>query len=332
MPPVCLVTGATGALGPRVVRTLHEVGYGVRALSRDTPQDGILPAGIEVLTGDVTDPAVLRVAVPGVDAVIHMAALLHIVNPPPALRGKYEQINVGGTTTVIEAAATAGVKRVVLFSTIAVYGRSDGQVLNEESPVHPDTFYAQTKLAAEQIVLNAKRQDGQPLGTVLRLGAVYGPRIKGNYQRLVQALARKRFIPIGNGRNRRTLVYDRDVARAAVLAMQHPAAAGRVYNVTDGQFHTVNEITAAICDSLGRTPPRLLLPITPVRLAAGVIEDSARFIGHSSLIGRETIDKYTEDIAVDSSRIQTELGFVAQFDLAAGWRETIQEMRQIGAL
>jgi UDP-glucose 4-epimerase len=296
------------------------------------PQDGILPAGIEVLTGDVTDPAAVRAAVRGVEAVIHMAALLHIVNPPPALRAKYKQINIGGTATVIDAAATVGVKRVVLFSTIAVYGRSDGQVLDEESPVHPDTFYAQTKLAAEQIVLNVKRQDGQPLGTVLRLGAVYGARIKGNYQRLVQTLARGRFIPVGNGHNRRTLVYDQDVARAAVLAVEHPAAAGRVYNVSDGQFHTLNEITAAICDSLGRTPPRLSLPITPVHFVAGIIEDSARFIGRPSPIGRETIDKYTEDIAVDSRRIQTELGFIPEFDLAAGWRETIQEMRQMGNL
>ena len=118
-----------------------------------------------------------------------MAALLHTVNPPPELREKYERVNIGGTATVVEAAIKAGVKRVVLFSTIAVYGPSDGRVLNEMSPTHPDTFYAQTKRAAEQIVLNARGADGQPLGTVLRLGAVYGSRIKGNYERLTRALA-----------------------------------------------------------------------------------------------------------------------------------------------
>ncbi len=102
---------------------------------------------------------------------------------------KYERVNIGGTETVVEAAIKAGVKRVVLFSTIAVYGPSDGRVLNEMSPTHPDTFYAQTKCAAEQIVLKAKGADGQPLGTVLRLGAVYGSRIKGNYERLTRVLA-----------------------------------------------------------------------------------------------------------------------------------------------
>ena len=116
--------------------------------------------------------------------------------------------------------------------------------------LQPDTFYARTKLSAEQIVLNARGADDQPLGTVLRLGAVYGSRIKGNYERLTHALARHRFIPIGSGPNRRTLVYDKDVGRAAALSVTHPAAAGRVFNVTDGEFHTLNEIIESICSFL----------------------------------------------------------------------------------
>ena len=256
-----LITGATGAIGPRVVHALYQAGYQIRTFSVDAPTAGMFPPHVEVVIGDVTNKAAVQSAMQGVDAVVHLAALLHIVNPPPEMREKYERINVGGTATVVEAAIKAGVKRVVLFSTIAVYGPSDGCVLNEQSPTHPDTFYAQTKLAAEQIVLNARGADGQPLGTVLRLGAVYGSRIKGNYERLTHALARHRFIPIGNGLNRRTLVYDKDVGRAAVLAVSHPAAAGRVFNVTDGAFHTLNDIIESICSALGRKPPRFSLPV-----------------------------------------------------------------------
>ena len=195
------------------------------------------------------------------------------------------------------------------------------------SPTHPDTFYAQTKRAAEQIVLNTRGADGQPLGAVLRLGAVYGSRIKGNYERLTHALARHRFIPIGSGSNRRTLVYDKDVGRAAVLAVSHPAAAGRVFNVTDGGFHTLNEIIESICSALGRKSQRLSLPVGPTRFAAGVLEDGARLFGHNSPVNRSTIDKYTEDIAVESKRIREELGFVPEYDLVTGWQETIREMR-----
>jgi nucleoside-diphosphate-sugar epimerase len=91
-------------------------------------------------------------------------------------------------------------------------------------------FMPRPSVLPNRLVLNARSADGQPLGTVLRLGAVYGSRIKGNYERLTRALARNRFIPIGKGLNRRTLVYDKDVGRAAALAVSHPAAAGRVFN------------------------------------------------------------------------------------------------------
>jgi nucleoside-diphosphate-sugar epimerase len=85
-----------------------------------------------------------------------------------------------------------------------------------------------------------------------------------------------------------------------------------------------------MCQALGRKPPRSSLPIGPVRCAAGIVEDAAQIMGFSPPIVRATIDKYTEDIAVDSQRIQNELGFVPLYDLAAGWRETVQEMRRTG--
>ena len=327
-----LLTGATGAVGPLVVKALYDAGYSIRTLSIDPPSSGIWPDDVEARVGDVTDVSEVRAAMDGVDAVVHMAALLHIVNPPPEMREKYVRVNVGGTEAVVDAAIKAGVQRVVLFSTIAVYGASGGRVLDEMSPTCPDTFYGQTKLDAEQVVLKARRADGAPLGTVLRFGAIYGSRIKGNYQLLLDSLARGRFIPIGKGTNRRTLVYVKDVGRAAVLTLQHPLAAGRVFNVSDGKFHTLSNIIDFMCQALGRKSPQLSLPLGPVRFAAGVVEDIARLAGVQSPIMRAIIDKYTEDVAVDSRLIQNELGFVPQYDLSTGWKDAIQEMRRSGEL
>jgi UDP-glucose 4-epimerase len=325
-----LVTGGSGAVGPCIIHVLHQAGYQIRSFSIDTPASGMFPQNVEVLIGDVTDKAAVQSAMQGVDVVVHMAALLHIVNPPPELRERYELVNIGGTRTVVEAAINAGVKRIILFSTIAVYGASGGQVLDEMSATKPETFYAQTKLTAEQIILNARGVDGQPLGTVLRLGAVYGSRIKGNYERLLYYLARHRFIPVGSGLNRRTLVYDKDVARAAILALEHPFAAGKVFNVSDGEFHTMNDIISIMCQALGRKPPCFYLPVGPVRFAAGIFEDVAKFLGRQPQISRALIDKFTEDVAVDSRQIQRELGFVPQYNLSAGWRDSIKEMRRSG--
>lgn len=327
-----LVTGATGAFGPAVVEALVQSGYEIRVFSRNPPEEGLFPPEVDVLRGDVTDKAAVRSAVQDREVVLHLAGLLHIANPPPEMREKYERVNVGGTATVMEAALKADVKRVVFFSTIAVYGPGNGRIFDEESSAQPDTYYGQTKLVAEGIVLNARLADGRPLGSVLRLAALYGARIKGNYERLTRALARNRFIPLGDGRNRRTLVHDRDAARAAIRVLEHPEAAGRVYNVSDGKFHTLNEIIGAICAGLGKNPPRFSLPVAPIRFAAGLLEDGARLLGRRSPIVRSTIDKYTEDIAVSSERLQKELGFSPQYDLMTGWRESIREMREAGLI
>lgn len=332
--PIVLITGATGAVGPCVVEAIIQAGWRVRLLLRQPPakMSRLWSENIEVVLGDITDAAALQRATQGCQAVVHMAALLHIVNPSTALHAQYEQVNVVGTRHIVQAACDQGVQRLIFFSTIAVYGPSHGALLNEASLARPDTVYGQTKLAAEQLVLQAQRADGQPLGVVLRLAAVYGARVKGNYQRLLVSLARGRFLAVGAGENRRTLVYDRDVAQATVLALHHPAAGGQVLNVTDGQLHTLQEILTTICMALGRTPPRFALPLGPVRWALGCWEKGMRLLGRQPIIGQASLEKYTEDIAVTSERIQQLLGFVPQFDLATGWQDVVATLRQQGKL
>ena len=322
--PVCLVTGATGAIGPGVVAAMAST-HQVRTLSRRPPDPALFRVPVEAFTGDVTDAKTVQRAMDGADVVIHLAALLHIVDPGPEMRSEYERINVAGTETVIDTAKATGVARVVLMSTIAVYGYGAGQLQDEDSPASPDTLYGETKLAAERVALAARRTDGQPLATVLRSAAVYGPRVKGNYQRLVTALARRRFVPIGRGENLRTLIYEDDLAAAAALAAVHPAASGRVYNVSAGTPHPLSEIIDAIALALDRRPPRWHVPVAPVRAALRV----------GSVIDRRLpsmLDKYLEAAAVDSSRIRRELGFQSAVSLANGWRRTVETMRREGRL
>lgn len=323
-----LVTGGTGAIGPRVVHSLYEAGFQIRVFSIDAPAIGIFPPDIEVITGDITDRSVVQSATKGVSAVVHLAAMLHITDPAGSLENKYYQINVLGTRNIIDAAITSGVKRVVYPSTIAVYGDSSGQILTEESLPQPNTFYAKTKLEAERIVLDGKDAEGGSLSVVLRLGAVYGSRVKGNYQKLLQALDRGRFIPIGKGMNRRTLVYERDVAKAIMLGLNHPGAPGHIFNVSDGSFPTLNEIIEVMCRALSRPMPKVFLPVSSVRFLTFFIESISRALGIHPPVSRSIVDKYTEDMAVDSSLIQSKLGFKPEYDLSRGWKETIDIMRK----
>jgi len=321
-----LVTGATGAVGPSVVAELLRCGYRVRSVSL-APSAEALPAAVESQWGDITDPGVAATAVEGAAAVVHLAARLHLAGPPSRDLEAYTHVNVRGTATIVDAARQAGVRRVVYASTISVYGPSTIAAATEATPANPDTPYSVTKLMAEEIVRGAVGSDGRPMGTVLRLAAVYGARVKGNYRALVDGLASRRFIPVGNGRNRRTLIHDLDVARAVVHVLDTPVAAGRTFNVTDGSVHTTDDIVRAICAALGRRPPRVHVPGSAAFAAAAVFDALVRLTGRETSPLVERLKRYTEDVAVDGSLIVRETGFAPMYPLEEGWKQVIQELR-----
>lgn len=324
-PSSCLVTGATGVVGPQLVKALVDRGLNVRVLVRQNPKSKLLPPEVTKVIGDLLDRDALQKATSGVDTVFHLAAKLHINDPDPALKDEYRRVNLEGTRLLVDQALAAGVHRFVYFSTINVYGPSQpGRVFSEADPLAPGGIYAQTKYEAEMCVLGARTAEMQrSVGVVLRLAAIYGPHMKGNYPRLINAIRKGLFIPLGDGSNRRTLVHERDVVAAAILAAQHPQTVGQVYNVTDGEIHTFREITATICQVLNKRAPLFHLPAAPVRLLAGVAEDAFRLIGKRSPIVRSTVDKLLEDVAVSGERFQRETNFRPQFDLVRGWQDTM---------
>jgi len=147
--------------------------------------------------------------------------------------------------------------------------------------------------------------------------------MKGNYPRLLEALRRGRFVWVGDGTNRRTLVHVRDVCAAAVLAAERPEATGKIYNVTDGTVHTLREIVETICGALGRKPPRLRIPAAAASWAAALADMSARCLLWRQTSAKAAVQKLTEDIAVRGERIVKELGFRPQYDLVRGWHDTV---------
>jgi UDP-glucose 4-epimerase len=316
-----LVTGATGAIGRTLVEGLREEGYSIRALVRSTAAGGALPPDVQIVVGDLCDDHALDRATAGVDTVFHLAAKLHGEIGDGATRADYERVNADATRRLADASTRAGATRFVYFSTIAVYGPTEpGAMHTETSSPRPQSWYAVTKLRGEEYALAV------PGAVVLRLAAVYGSRLKGNYLRLVRAIERGLFVGVGPGTNRRTVVHEHDVVRATLLAAQ-AAHAGSVYNVTDGGVHTVRDIARAISGSVGR---RLLpghLPAAPVRFLVGALEDILGLAGRTSRVGRATVDKLLEDVAVSGEKIQRELGFLPSFDLAAGWRQALADPR-----
>ena len=272
--------------------------------------------------GDLSRPETLCNVCNGIDVVVHLAAKLHINDPSADLYDQYHQTNIVGTQCLVEDALRHQVQRFVFASTINVYGSSDERApFTEASPLNPDSVYAETKVSAENTIRT------QIPHTILRLAAVYGRQMNGNYPRLVRAIAKRRFAYIGDGSNRRALIHERDVAAAIAHVMASPTAQNQTFNLTDNQPHRLSDIVNAIAAAQTVPPPSVYLPAKPLRVVLGAIEDTISAFGKRSPLTRAIVDKMTEDMAVNSDKIQAVTGFEPQVTLQEGWIDARLEER-----
>jgi len=321
-----LVTGATGMIGPALVNQLLLEGWETRIIARRDYASNLFVAPVENVFGDIRHLHSLDEAMKGIDVVFHLAAKLHINDPSPRIANEYDQINVTGAANVALAALKAGVRRMVHFSTIGVYGPSFGRTpYIENSALNPQSLYAQTKAESEQAVIKIFSGQSRSSATIVRLAAVYGPRMQGNYRTLVKAMRFGLFCPVGSGQNRRTMIYIDDLVRAAILTAVHPAAAGRVYNITDGNVYTLSDVLKTIADALGKRPPLFHLPYKPIRAISALADGVTQTFGLSAPRLGALVDKLIEDVAASGEKLQRELSFLPQYSLTDGWKKALAD-------
>jgi UDP-glucose 4-epimerase len=252
-----LITGGAGFIGSHTVELATAAGHHVRVfdnLSSGSREN--VPDKVQLVVGDVTNPAQVRAAVEGCEAVLHLAALVSV---PQSMREPAETlaINTVGTANVLEAARQVGMRRLVLASTCAAYGDLPGRK-DELSPLQPLSPYAASKLMAEQWAQLYTRAYGFET-VVLRYFNVYGPRQRadspysGVLARWCTAVQHGETCTVfGDGSQTRDFISVHDVAAANLLALTSPnMEAGTVYTVATGRSASLNEILA----ELERTSP-----------------------------------------------------------------------------
>jgi nucleoside-diphosphate-sugar epimerase len=293
--PTWLLTGATGFLGTAIVRALRGRNYRLRTSGRRRLTANDLP---NYQAADLRDQAAVARLVKGVDVVISAAGLTHGHGTPVQRDDDFWRINADGAESLIRAAEMAGVRRFILVSSISVYGRRCPPY-TESAPCFPANAYAQSKLAAERISTEIARAAGMEL-VILRMAPICGEGARGNIDRLLQAIDRKRFIWIGSGTNRKSLIHVDDAASACVTAACFDSLPqGGVYNVSAATC-TMHEIVSSLAVALGRHIPPVRLPSqAPLQLAGRACR--LPVIGAAARRAFETLDKWLCDEVYDSS-------------------------------
>jgi nucleoside-diphosphate-sugar epimerase len=319
-----LVTGATGFTGSHLARTLASRGHQVRAFQRAATPDAAAP-GIEVAIGDLRDRAALATAVTGVEVVYHIAA---IYRQAGVSREAYRAVNATAAGELVEAAARAGVRRVVHCSTVGVHGDVRQPPANEDAPLRPGDVYQKTKLEGEQAV----REAGARLGievTIARPSGIYGPGDR-RLLKLFRGVARGRWITLGRGRIYYHLTYIDDLVEGFRLCGEHPAAANRTYILAGGEVTTLNELVAIAAGAAGVPVPRLHLPAWPFWLAGAACEAICGPFAIEPPIYRRRVDFFTKSRAFDISRARAELNYDPQVSIREGARRTLAWYRREG--
>jgi UDP-glucose 4-epimerase len=258
-----LITGGAGFLGAALANRLVKQGHVVRVLDDLTSGDpGRLDPAVLFTRGDVADVPKLWTLLQDVDCVYHLAARVSV--PESILYPReYNTVNVGGTVAVMEAIRDAGVKRVVLASSGAVYGAQDQQPVHEGLPPHPDSPYAVSKLAAEHYVHTIGAL--WKIETVsLRIFNAYGPgqQLPPSHapaipQFLKQALTDGSLVAFGDGRQTRDFVYVDDVVDALEAAATARNVNREIINIGGGAETSIDQLIELI----GRVTQTPLLPL-----------------------------------------------------------------------
>lgn len=275
------VTGAAGFVGGALAATLIGAGRAVRPLLR-VAREGHTAGGRSVVAvGDIGPATDWSAALAGVDCVVHCAARVHVMKEAAAdPLAAFRAVNTGGTRRLAEQAAAAGVRRLVFVSSIKVNGERtapEASFLFSDPPA-PEDAYGLSKWEAEQALWQVAAFTGLEV-VVVRPPLVYGPGVGANFFRLLRLVERGWPLPLGAVDNRRSQVALDNLVDLLATCIDHPAAAGQTFLVSDGEDLSIPELIRRLARTMGR-PDRLWpVPVPLLRLGG-------RLLGHSAEVAR----------------------------------------------
>jgi nucleoside-diphosphate-sugar epimerase len=291
-----LVTGAGGFVGSTLCDMLMQRGDSVRAATRGD-------------VGEINGKTDWTAALQDIDYVVHLAARVHVLHDPDS--PLYAETNAEGTRRLAEAAALAGVRRLVYVSSIKVNGEeTTGRAYMASDEPHPIDAYGSSKLFGEQYLYRVAAQSSLQVA-IVRPPVVYGPGVRANFLRLLRLVDQGWPLPLGSVHNRRSLVNVWNLCDVLMCLLTHPAAAGRTWLVSDCEDLSTAELIRRMATAMQR--PARLVPVP-----AGLLSFMARLTGRQAELAR-----LCGSLVVDSSPLRDELGWTPPVGVDAALSRTV---------
>jgi nucleoside-diphosphate-sugar epimerase len=280
-----LLTGSSGFLGKIIKMTLSECE--VDTLARSNADVNVdIEKGIPDL--------------PKVDIIIHAAGKAHSIPKTEAQKDEFFNTNVKGTMNLLTGLKNSAIPKSIIFiSTVAVYGKEAGRLINEECLLLAKDPYGLSKIKAEKLVQDWCLENNV-ICTILRLPLVAGPNPPGNLGSMIKGIERGYYFNIAGGKAKKSMVLAKDVAKIIPIA----ANIGGIYNLTDGYHPCFSELSELIAKQLTKNKPTNI-PLWFAKIAAKVGD----IFGPKVAINSNKLKKITSDLTFDDSKARELLGW-----------------------
>lgn len=311
-----LVTGSSGFIGRFLIPELIAKGHEVRGLDlREGPEFG---RGFRFKRGDILDAGLVAASMEGADLVIHLAAEHKDFGVAESV---YHRVNVEGTKNLLDCAAKFAVARFVFFSSVAVYGSSPVPT-HEGLECAPELPYGRTKLLAEGALREWAQTDLRRSVVIVRPTVVFGPFNRANMFRLIEAVARRRYISVGDGLNVKSVAYVENLTAATMFLVDRMRAGVETFNYADSPHLTTRDLVRSIAGALKVRVPVARIPKRMALLCALPFDVAAKVTGRDLPLTAKRIKKFT-DATHHLAESVRERGYRAPFTLEQGIHRTI---------
>ncbi len=311
-----LVTGANGFVGQAVCADLSARGHHVMGVVRKN-YDSLVPAGSQFhAMGEIDESTDWSGVVAGVDAVIHLAARVHLMHDTAAdPLAEFRRVNTALTLNLARQAAAAGVKRFVFVSSVKVNGESTpvGQPFEADDVPRPMDGYAISKWEAEQALMQLAGQSGMEV-VIIRPVLVYGPGVKANFHAMMRSVIMGVPLPLRSLGNQRSLVALDNLVDLIATCLHHPAAVNQVFLVSDGEDLTVTALLQQTARAFGRHARLLPVPMFILKLVG-------RVLGKEAVVRR-----LCETLQVDIGKTRRLLGWHPPLSVDGALKKTVRQL------